>query len=827
MRFTIGNAPTANPIEISYDPLLVVISVLMAIFASYAACYSVYQLKKSPNRSAGAVWLATSSISMGCGIWSMHFLGMLAIKMPDAVRYDGALTAVSVLFAILGSGIAFQLLRRSDGAIRTIVVAGAAFGAGIGAMHYTGMAAMNMQALIVYDPGRFAASIIIAVGLSVVALKILFLDLSRSAVNPGKQLAAASAMGLAVSAMHYTGMAATSFIPSARQLTETGWDLGAPYIAMGICLGFALLIASTLAASMVSRRLMQQEARIQQSEGLLRAIINQMGEGVIAINERGTIEIFNSAAVEIFGYEPEDVIGADVSILLPEEQRHDHKGYIRNSDLHGTRIFGEVRELKGQRKDGSRFPMTLTVTSLTHDGARLFVGVCRDETERLAHQVELIQAKDEAEEANRAKTDFLASMSHEIRTPLNGVLGMANALIGAKMPDEQKRQAKVIRESGKSLLALLNDILDLSKIEAGRFDLEIMDFDLNDLLDSVEALWKSQILSKGLDFRMEVAPDIPSVIRSDPSRIRQVIFNLISNAAKFTDGGHISFYVSCHAGGGEQLELRFSVADTGVGIPLNKQQHVFSKFAQADTSTTRKYGGTGLGLAICEKITELLGGEIGLESVPEKGSTFWFTVCCERGNPSAAASGLWSDDSSLAANAKTGEPLRILVAEDNHINQQVIMAILGKAGHRIDMVANGFEAVVAVLRQPYDIVLMDVQMPEMDGVTATGKIRDLTEAVRDIPIIALTANSMKGDRERYLEAGMSDYVSKPIRPQELFAAIERHTGSRVAVAKEPPENLAVDSGAVDSGAVDNGPADDAKAALEEFVSDIDELIKSA
>lgn len=1003
-----------------YNWWIVALSYIIAAFAAYSALSLTQQIRQKDqiNKNSTYIWQFGGALTLGAGIWSMHFIGMLAYSMPMTVNYDLPLTLLSLLVAVAGAAYALNHLGTKFNKLSHRVQTGFVMGASISVMHYMGMAAMRMDAVIQYNKLLVVISIIIAIVASFVALTLAqYFSCHTKREQRSLKFVSAIVMGLAIAGMHYTGTAAATFYHTDK-LVESVLPIDSELMAFSIAIvmimiiGLVILAASLQRSTSSRRRVMfliltmstvsllialviinvlyrvsfkQQEQRllemVQGHGQLLGAIyenesknkkvltkkeimfkvkdafsridaLGLKGDLLLVTKKGSLVEIINSRR---YSEKTGEVIPFNLRAvepmrrgLLGENGTSIHEGY-RN----GKKILSafstiskyelaivaslEIEEIKSPYFKAMIMSGSIGILFIFL-GSGLFLGITnpiirklqkeiskrsnvenelRKSKDQLEHRVkertrmlskaydELDNALTEAKEANRSKSDFLANMSHEIRTPMNGILGMLNLMAESKLSKEQNEYVSMAEKSAENLLVLLNDILDISKIEAGKLAFENADFNIREEVSDVGTLLADHAHKKGLELAIDIAEDIPPMVKGDPTRLRQILINLTGNAIKFTKEGEVVICIKLIKETESYNKLHITVKDTGIGIPLESQKHVFKVFSQADSSTTRQFGGTGLGLSISRQLAELMGGEMGLVSEPGKGSEFWFTVKLEisqaavegfavrdnfknikvlvvddnetnrhilhkqltswgiehdscidgklalekikaenqNGNKydlilldmmmpemnglqvakelkkekslskiillsssldsegrDAADKGdidvfmlkparssilyntistLLGENTAEVSSVKKPEETyniypgaKVLVVEDNKINQKVILGRLKKIKIEADVANNGKEAINAISEINYDLVFMDCHMPVMDGYEATKEIRKKENNEKHITLVAMTANAMEGDKEKCIAVGMDDYISKPIKPEVLQECLQ-------------------------------------------------------
>ncbi len=525
---------------------------------------------------------------------------------------------------------------------------------------------------------------------------------------------------------------------------------------------------------------------VSEKEAKYRLLFEQSKDAITIVSEDGDFIDANLAFLNLVKCKRAQLTHAKAKSFWASDQ--DRKQWLQH-----LRREGSVIDYQSKQKtmDGKLLDLTLTTTATkTKDNDIVYLTIIRDISDKLETEKQLIAAKTAAEQASFAKSEFLANMSHEIRTPMNGIIGMTNIVLETKLNKEQRDYLNMVSTSSDRLLGIINNILDFSKIEAGRLELEKIEFSLKNKLDELAALMTVKAEKKNVLLAIHLSPDIPKIILGDPTRLMQILINLVNNALKFTENGSVTItilpenYLTP-----TRMTLRFIVEDTGIGVPPDKQAAIFEAFSQADSSTTRQYGGTGLGLSISSQLCALMGGKIGMESTGNLGSTFWFTA--QFTLPHTASVEIKNNQGTVVDSKRKTEDvlknIKILIGEDDLINRTLVAALLEQADTKATIVENGLAVVQESSRKDYDLILMDMQMPEMDGYGATVTIRERERVSRKhTPIVAMTAHAIKGDREKCLTAGMNDYITKPISASSLYGAITKQLLSTVLIADHHP-----------------------------------------
>jgi PAS domain S-box-containing protein len=509
------------------------------------------------------------------------------------------------------------------------------------------------------------------------------------------------------------------------------------------------------------------------SGAMLEDVIASSLDAIISMDDSGYITTWNPAAETIFGYSQEEAIGCSMSrLIIPEKYINQHEaGFERYLKTRQSYILNQRFEMEAKRKNGKLFPVELTITAIQLNDKHYFNGFLRDISDRKQRENELEQTKERAEKAAQAKTEFLSVMSHEIRTPLSAIIGLTHLLLNSEPRPDQKPFLDPIKKSGEELLAIVNNILDINKLEAGALELEKENFNLKELLENLcqSFVPATKTDKKQIELFLDYDNHLPSQVKGDQARLSQLLRNLVSNAIKFTEKGSVKIRVVLRQETATQLTIDFAVADTGIGIPEDKRELIFDVFTQAQSDTTRKYGGTGLGLFISRRIVQLMGSDIQLQTELHHGSTFSFTLVMQQADAQADDQDQEAQESYRNSQLFAGK--RILMAEDNPLNIMVAQQFIEDWGGTIEVANNGQEAIEFCMRHEYDLILMDLQMPVMDGFASTREIRKFKAK---IPIIALTASPISDVVSQVWGSGMNDYVSKPFVPEQLYNKLKQY-----------------------------------------------------
>lgn len=614
-----------------FDPVLVNLSILVACMATYTAFLLSERIRASESRWHRLFWLMTGSIALGMGIWAMHFTGMLAFELPVTVLYDKLTTLISIIPAVFASAVVFFVGIKRSPYRWCLPLQSVLMGSGIGLMHYIGMAAMRMDAIMRYEPMLFGLSILVAVILSYLSLRLKLWAESpelRTMSEIKALMIAAVVMGCAISAMHYIGMASVYHFPLLADVTTTnGVSAWAPESVSNLLVYIVLMLLLLLIAVVHLSRRLELLHKLQDSETRLASIVENMVDGLIVIDDRGIIDSFNPAAEKIFAHRADEVIGKNVSILMDVTEQAQHGNHLLRYKQGGpSRVIGIGRDIEGRRKDGILFPMDLALNAIVVDGKRKFIGVVRDISDRKQAENNILEAKRLAEKASMAKSEFLNRVSHELRTPMNAIIGFGQLLgdDSKAFSGEHQDYLRELQSASSRLLDLIDGMLDLSRIETDKLEVSMDAVLLHDVTHAclVEIGPKAQQRQITIDNLIDKHDHL---VMADVGRLQQVLRHLLSNAVMHNrEGGQVS--VTCELV--ETDRLRISVSDTGLGLSEEQQQELYKPFGRLNTD--ERLSGTGIGLAISKHLMQLMGGTIGVDSKLGEGSTFWIEL--ERGS---------------------------------------------------------------------------------------------------------------------------------------------------------------------------------------------------
>jgi two-component system sensor histidine kinase/response regulator len=769
-----GSGMTMNG---SYDYRLVALSILIAVLASYAALDLAARVTAAQGRVRFA-WLWGGAAAMGTGIWSMHYIGMLAFSLPVPVFYDWPTVLVSLLAAVFTSAIALFVVSRQKMGTPAAMVGSVIMGAGIATMHYTGMAAMRLPAMCQYSPGLVALSVVLAIVISLVALWLTFRFRNDVKGKWLPKIASAALMGAAIPVMHYTGMAAAGFTPT-NEAPDLSHAVSVSSLGItGISIVTFMVLGLAVITSVIDRRF----SVLESSEERLRLIINTALDAVVTMNAEGLITNWNSEAERTFGWSSQEALGRRLSeTIVPPQYREDYeRGLQRFLKTGDGMMLRQRTEIAALHRDGHEFPVEVATSPIKFGGQWIFNSFIRDITEHKRAQEELLNAKQAAEDANRAKSAFLANMSHELRTPLNAIIGYSEML------EEETRESgevgtvrdlQKIQSAGKHLLSLINDILDLSKIEAGKMGLHLETFDVPQMIEEIVSTVKPAVSKNNNTIQLEVAKNAGKM-RADLTKVRQILLNLLSNSCKFTDHGIIALKVD-RITSDHQDWVQFQVIDTGIGITAEHTQNLFREFSQADSSISRKYGGTGLGLAITHRFIQIMRGRISVDSKPGQGSTFTVQlpaeVALESGGPDRSQ---LPDDIPPVSQYARQDRGTILVIDDDPVVRDLMSRSLTKLGFRTVAGKTGAEALELAKKVRPLLITLDVMMPEMNGWSVLKQLK-ADSGTAEIPVIMIT---IVDNEPMGVDLGASGYLIKPVDRDRLAVLVEKYSSHTRAEA---------------------------------------------